>query len=197
LKKFSATFHLLSVAPAIDWTQKRGVVLIRKIVSGGQTGVDQAALRVAIDLKIPHGGWCPKGRLSEDGTIPSMYSLKETQSSEYSVRTISNIRDSDGTLIIVPKRLDAISDGTILTIREVKKNRKPHLIIDISAEPDIDFICRWLRKNEIKVLNVAGPRESQSPGINKLSYLCLTDIFSYTLESDLDDSDGCSPKARL
>lgn len=143
--------------------------MIEKIVSGGQTGVDQAALEVAIKLNIAHGGWCPKGRLAENGVIPSKYSLTETESGDYSVRTKLNIRDSDGTLILLPNTTKKITDGTVLTIQEAKEKDKPHLIIDLSKNPDVESIAQWVRENNIKTLNIAGPRESQSPGINKLS----------------------------
>lgn len=143
--------------------------MIEKIVSGGQTGVDQAALEVAIKLNIPLGGWCPKGRLAENGTIPVKYPLVETESSDYSVRTKLNIRDSDGSLILVPKIPIQTTDGTMLTLQEVKQQQKPHLIIDLSKKPNVELIVHWVSENNIKILNIAGPRESQSPGINQLS----------------------------
>lgn len=94
--------------------------MLKKIISGGQTGVDRAALDAAILLKIPHGGWCPKGRLSEVGKIPDKYLLKETESSDYSERTKLNIHDSDGTLIFVPSTPIKVTDGTLLTIQKSK-----------------------------------------------------------------------------
>lgn len=92
-----------------DPTAWRGV---RRIVSGGQTGVDRAALDVAMQLSIEHGGWCPRGRLAEDGTIPSRYDLRETRSAKYHVRTERNVVDSDATLILYRKSL---TGGTLLT----------------------------------------------------------------------------------
>jgi len=149
-----------------------------KIVSGGQTGVDIAALDAAIKLGIPHGGWCPKGRLAELGTvIPKKYQLKETASPDFDVRTRLNIRDSDGTLIVAPKDLSKITDGTILTINEVKKIQKPYLLLDISKEIDPMVIKKWIKSNDIEVLNIAGPRESQSKGIYKLSYSLFVQTF--------------------
>lgn len=141
--------------------------MVDRIISGGQSGVDRAALDAAIASGIPHGGWCPKGRLSETGTIPTQYQLNETPSEEYAQRTAWNIRDSDATLIFVPSLPLDVTDGTVLTIEEVKKQNKPYLIINLSKHPSIDDIVDWLQDTKIKVLNVAGPRESQSPGIYK------------------------------
>jgi hypothetical protein len=150
--------------------------MIEKIVSGGQTGVDTAALDVAIALSLPHGGWCPKGRLREDGIIPMQYHLQETPTNEYSERTKLNIRDSDATLIFLP-RDKVITDGTILTIEEAKAKGKPHLIID-SFEPQQVIIIRdWLKINKIKILNIAGARESQSLGIYSECYQFLKRVF--------------------
>ena len=95
-----------------------------KIISGGQTGVDRAALDVAVELEIPHGGWCPKGRLAEDGRIPDSYKLRETTSREYAVRTEQNVLDSDGTLILYR---ESISGGTELTLRLAEKHRRKGL----------------------------------------------------------------------
>lgn len=160
--------------------------MIEKIVSGGQTGVDRAALDVAIRLNIPHGGWCPRGRAAEDGHIPERYQLRCPTDSDsedkepniFNERTILNIRDSDGTLILVPAMPlpSTITDGTHVTIREIKNKRKPYLMIDLSKY-DIDLIVRWVSKYEIKVLNIAGPRESKSPGIYEWSVKCLDNIF--------------------
>ncbi|MFZ2315772.1 MAG: putative molybdenum carrier protein [Gammaproteobacteria bacterium] len=138
------------------------------IISGGQTGVDRAALDVAIKLGIPHGGWCPKGRLAEDGSIAETYLLKETNTTEYSERTIANIIDSDATLIILPSNAE-ITDGTILTIEEVKRRGRQYLIMDIADLKSKQHIFHdWLLDNNVIILNVAGPRESQFPGIYKI-----------------------------
>ena len=168
-----------------------------KIVSGGQTGVDQAALDAAIALEIPHGGWCPKGRRAElDKTIPEKYNLKETDSDQFEVRTKLNIKDSDGTLIIVPKLPIEITDGTILTLQEVKQKNKPHLIIDQCNPIDRENILKWVNNNHIKVLNVAGPRESQSPGIYKKSFVLLKNVFSILLKNTLQKNQEISNTKR-
>ncbi len=133
-----------------------------KIVSGGQTGVDRAALDTAIALQIPHGGWCPRGRPAEDGRIPDHYDLRETESTAYPVRTERNVVDSDATLILCRGPLGG---GTELTARLAEKHGRPCLIVDLREPPSGETVLRWLREQQVEVLNVAGPRESQSPGI--------------------------------
>ncbi|MCD6046097.1 MAG: uncharacterized protein K0R48_1260 [Gammaproteobacteria bacterium] len=150
--------------------------MLDKIISGGQTGVDTAALDAAIALDIPHGGWCPKGRLREGGIIPSKYNLQETDSSDYSERTKLNIRNSDGTLIFLPRDKE-ISDGTWLTIDEAKEKNKLYLIIDGFEEDQLVKVKQWLEVKAIKVLNVAGPRESQCRGIYAQCYAFLCKAF--------------------
>ncbi|WP_019216466.1 YpsA SLOG family protein, partial [Legionella tunisiensis] len=115
--------------------------MLEKIVSGGQTGVDRAALDVAIDWNILYGGWCPKGRLDENGTIPKKYQyLKELEENylndkeNFDARTKKNIQDSDGTLILVPSLPlpETIKDGTLLTIEIVNSSKKPSFLVDLS-----------------------------------------------------------------
>lgn len=153
---------------------------INKIISGGQTGVDRAALDVALKYNIRHGGWCPKGRLSENGKIPLFYNLQETCSSEYSERTKQNIIDSDATLIIVPKLPlpIEITDGTLLTIEICKKLNKLYLVIDVTIDDEnsINDIKAWIVDNNIKLLNIAGPRESQSNNIYFSAYEYITKL---------------------
>ena len=156
--------------------------MIDKIVSGGQTGVDQAGLLIANELKIPLGGWCPKGGLDEDGTcILKIYpSLKETATTDPDERTKLNIRDSDGTLIIVPclPLPEKIQDGTRLTIADAERQRKPFLIISlIDREHAVDEIREWISRESIRVLNIAGPRESNSPGIHSQACDLFRELF--------------------
>ena len=139
---------------------------IRKIVSGGQTGVDRAALDVAIYLGIEHGGWCPAGRFAEDGLIPEIYRLTETETSEYAERTERNVIDSDGTLILYWK---TISGGTLLTERLARKHRRPYVGIDLSLSTEVGDAQHWLAQSSIAVLNVAGPRESSAPKLTPLA----------------------------
>src|SRR5205823_7624375 len=134
-----------------------------KIISGGQTGVDRAALDVALELDLPCGGWCPRGRRAEDGPIETRYPLRETPSALYPVRTRWNVRDSDGTLILVRGRPDR---GTALTRELAEAMRKPLLVVDLDDELCPDAVRRWIEQNGIAVLNVAGPRESSQPGIH-------------------------------
>ncbi|MEM7456589.1 MAG: putative molybdenum carrier protein [Planctomycetota bacterium] len=151
---------------------------VHKIVSGGQTGVDRAALDVAIYLNIDHGGKCPKGRLAEDGTIPDSYQLTENDSSDYSVRTEQNVVESDGTLIL---HTGVVSGGTGLTRKLAADHKRACLTIqltpdDVSAA-DVSCVQRWLSATNIGVLNIAGPRESSSPGISLLAERFLLAVF--------------------
>jgi hypothetical protein len=151
---------------------------LNKVVSGGQTGVDRGALDAAIETGISHGGWCPKGRLAEDGGIDSKYDLKETESSEASERTKLNIRDSDGTLVILPRLGVNITDGTGLTLKEVQEKKKPYFVFFLfSPHQDVTPILNWLEGEKIKALNIAGPRESKSPGIYLKSVEFLKQLF--------------------
>ena len=152
---------------------------ISKIVSGGQTGVDRAALDVAIFLEIEHGGWCPLGRRSEDGRIPEVYRLRETTVRDYSVRTEKNVVDSDGTLILFQQKL---SGGTKLTYSLAVKHNRPFLCFDLNEIGEAnghssDSLLRWIKKENIDTLNVAGPRESTSPGISKLAEAFMINTF--------------------
>ena len=138
-------------------------IMIKKIISGGQTGADQAALDAAIKAAIPHGGWVPKGRLTEAGRLPDRYLLREMPTKGYSARTEQNVIDSDGTLIISHGPL---SGGSEYTREMALKHHKPNLHIDLN---DIDECSaatsayEWIRKKRIKTLNVAGPRAREDP----------------------------------
>ena len=147
---------------------------IEKIVSGGQTGADRAALDVALELGIPCGGWCPKGRRAEDGPIDVRYPLKETHSANYRTRTEKNVRDSDGTLILTWRKPKG---GTALTIRFAQKYKKPCLIVDLSERGDPETTQEWVEANHIIVINIAGLRESECPGIYTRTVDFLKEIF--------------------
>jgi len=137
--------------------------MLERIASGGQTGVDRAALDVALSRGLQCGGWCPKGRLAEDGRIPLSYPLCETPSPAYEERTAWNVRDSDGTLVLT---WGASSEGTAFTIALAKEMRRPHLVIDLANDTaKAEQAAQWLHDSQIRVLNIAGPRASKSPQI--------------------------------
>lgn len=135
---------------------------IQKIISGGQTGVDRAALDAALDHGLSVGGWCPKGRRAEDGGIPDRYPLTETPSEDYAQRTAWNVRDSDGTLLIAPTSLEG---GTALTRSVADEQGKPVLHVRPSDPVPVPMIRAWATENSVQVLNVAGPRQSEADGI--------------------------------
>ncbi|MEE2947083.1 MAG: putative molybdenum carrier protein [Verrucomicrobiota bacterium] len=137
-----------------------------KIVSGGQTGADRAALDWALANDVACGGWCPLGRWAEDGVIDARYPLRETPEPNPAQRTEWNIRDSDGTLIVsLAKRLFG---GTRLTEDLAKRLAKPHLVLsktDGDLSKQAETLVRFIAANEIAVLNVAGPRASGEPNL--------------------------------
>ena len=185
----------------VEAPQGRGTTRVRKIVSGGQTGADRAGLDVAIALGIPHGGWCPRGRRTEDGPLPPHYQLKETESSSYTQRTTWNVRDSDATVVFSMGRL---GPGSANTMKAAQAFGRPRLhvnlstlelsgtstadigalidsgipvLVDATALPEeasneqrhdrrLAAFRRWLVDNKVETLNVAGSRESTSPGIS-------------------------------
>ncbi len=148
--------------------------MVERIVSGGQTGVDRAALDVALERGIPCGGWCPKGRLAEDGVLDSRYPLKDTPTENYAQRTEWNVRDSDGTLILSRGKPVA---GSALTVEFAVRHDRPHLVIDLTRNPRLETIRSWIKGTNIHALNVAGPRESRCPGIQKEAAAFLNQVF--------------------
>ena len=134
-----------------------------KIISGGQTGVDRAALDVGLKHGIESGGWCPTGRLDEIGRIPDRYPVEELEDGGFIERTLQNIKDSDGTVIIYPGKL---SGGTEQTLHFCVEQRRPHELIDasnVSTQKAAQLIADFVRENKIDILNVAGPRASEWP----------------------------------
>jgi hypothetical protein len=134
------------------------------LVAGGQTGADRAALDWAIDQAIAHGGWCPRGRKTEDGVLPERYQLRETPSAAYLQRTEWNVRDSDATLIFTLD--DKLEGGSKRTAAFADSLGKPWLHVRPGVHPK--YVARFLARHGVKVLNVAGKRESSAPGIGKL-----------------------------
>ena len=144
------------------------------MISGGQTGVDRAALDAAMQAGLPVGGWCPKGRRAEDGPIAERYPLRETPTRAYAERTAWNVRDSDGTLVLLP---GAAQGGTALTVREAKRRGKPVLALMLKAPAGVKEASAWLVESKINILNVAGPRESEAPGVYQQARLFLERLF--------------------
>lgn len=132
-------------------------------MSGGQTGVDRAALDLALELDIPCGGWCPRGRLAEDGVIADRYPLRETASARYEERTVANVVDSDATLVLTSGQP---TGGTAYTVETARVQGRPVLVIDVEAgRVSPATVVDWVMARGVQVLNVAGPRESTAPGI--------------------------------
>jgi hypothetical protein len=146
------------------------------VISGGQTGVDRAGLDAAMKAGIPVGGYCPKGRRSEDGTIPDRYSLQELSSPEYTIRTEKNVVESDGTLILNKGKL---TTGTKRTHEYAIKHLKPCLIVQLEEPTEPAHVIRWIEGQQITTLNIAGPRESKCPdGIYNEAHAYLEKVFS-------------------
>jgi len=149
-----------------------------KIISGGQTGVDRAALDAALELKLDCGGWCPKGRIAEDGVIAAHYPLQEMPHTSYSQRTRRNVLDSDATLIIYAGELEG---GTKQTLDYCYTHDKPCCLVDL-AETDIDQavtrINTFIRECKVVILNVAGPRASKQPAIYDVARKIINDVLT-------------------
>lgn len=150
----------------------RGVLPV-KIVSGGQTGVDRAALDVALRLGLNCGGWVPRGRRAEDGPISAEYPMREMKSSAYAARTRQNVIDSDATLILTRGEP---TGGTAETLGIAQDMKKPYHIVDLKRTHSPLAALRWLEAKKPTVLNVAGPRESGSPGIYDEAFLLLSHL---------------------
>lgn len=142
--------------------ERAGEPPLYKIVSGGQTGVDRAALDVALGLGMEVGGWCPQGRRALDGRLSDRYPLTETPSGDYAQRTEWNVRDSDATLIL---HRGALSGGSLYTAQMALNYRRPLLKVDLAVPADPGVVWTWLAHQGVRVLNLAGPRESNAPGI--------------------------------
>ena len=151
--------------------------MVNKIISGGQTGADRAALDVAIKLGISHGGWIPKGRLTENGMLNDKYHLKEMDTANYNKRTEQNVIDSDGTLIISHGKLTGGSD---YTLDMVLRHGRQLLHIDLNKIESIQAarqIRSWFEEHEIEVLNIAGPRASKDSAIYQATVDILETAF--------------------
>jgi len=151
--------------------------MIKKIISGGQTGADRAGLDWAMKRGVAVGGWCPKGRLAEDGPIPATYPLVEAASADYLVRTRLNVRDSDGTLIVTST--SALSRGSLRTRNFAAELGRPCLHVQMSADPSLaaQAVAHFCNIHGIRVLNVAGTRAAKAPGIAAFVIRLLVDAF--------------------
>ena len=164
--------------------------MIKKIISGGQTGAGRAALDVAIELGIPHGGWIPKGRKTENGLLPDQYHLKEMPTDSYSENIKQNVLDSDGTLIISHGKL---TGGSGLAQAYAEKYNRLYLHIDLnSSDPfsAVKAINYWMNHHDIQVLNVAGPRLSKDPNI----YDATTSLLKSAIRMSIIDTEMPDPK---
>ncbi len=154
--------------------------MIRRIVSGGQTGADRAALDAALEAGVPCGGWVPRERMSEEGPIPPSYpSLRETASADPAVRTELNVRDSSATLVLSH---GPATGGTALTIDMARRLDKPHLHVDLDRTPLAEAWClvrEWVDTVRPEVLNVAGPRLSKDPEIYQATRALVADMLSW------------------
>ena len=159
--------------------------MLTKIISGGQTGADQGALDAAIKLGLPHGGWLPKGRPTEEGPLDEKYKLQEMPTASYSARTEKNVVDSDGTVIL--SHTEELSGGSKLIQDLARRHWKPCLHINLSEVPAFiasSEINTWVREHNIKVLNVGGPRASKDPDIYRDTYY----VIQGTILLDLGDT---------
>ena len=158
--------------------------MIRKIISGGQTGVDQAALFAGHAAGIEIGGWCPPGRLCDGGLIPCVFPLRETPTERSplaphiprSQRTEWNVRDADATLVL---QLSYVDDpGTQNTLDFCYRFRKHNCNLSLLESGAAQRVCSWLLDHDIRVLNVAGPSEKTQPGVGDATFALLAEVFS-------------------
>jgi hypothetical protein len=155
---------------------------LAKIISGGQTGTDRGALDAALAWGFPCGGWCPPRRLAEDGQIPERYPLIEIKEGGHSQRTLRNVLESDGTAILY---FSQIEGGTEETLLFCIKKHKPYKLIDteeVSAERAAFLLASFVQHHDIRVLNVAGPRQSQAPHAHAYAYAAINSLLRVILE---------------
>lgn len=157
---------------------------LKKIVSGGQTGVDRAALDGALDAGFPYGGWCPAGRLAEDGPIPARYTLDEMPEAGYRERTLRNVTDSDATALIY---FGEIEGGTEATLLYCIRHRKPYKLLDaetVDPERAGQILAAFVEAYGVEVLNVAGPRASKWPDAGSFTHRVVTRLLRSALIRD-------------
>ena len=153
---------------------------LKRIVSGGQTGVDRGALDAALAAGFSCGGWCPAGRAAEDGTIDARYPVVELANAGYRERTIQNVADSDATLIVYFADLHG---GTELTLLACVRRGKPYKLVDaaeIAAERTAAIAVAFVQRHDASTLNVAGPRESHAPGAHAYAFEAVSRLIAST-----------------
>ena len=156
---------------------------LAKVISGGQTGVDRGALDAALELGFPCGGWCPPGRLAEDGCIPLRYPVQELASGGYRQRTIKNVLESDGTVLI---HFGGPEGGTSLTLQQCIRKGKPYMLLDGNAVTAADagqIAADFVAENNVVTLNVAGPRISRESRGHQYAYAVMIELLRPAIES--------------
>ncbi|QGY43436.1 molybdenum cofactor carrier [Maribellus comscasis] len=151
-------------------------IACQKTISGGQTGVDRGALDACLINNFAYGGWCPKGRMAEDGRIDIKYKLNETEESNYSSRTYKNARDSNATLIITNS---ALKGGTLLTQQIATQMKKPVLILFPEKPDSKDSLLKmitFIQNNNVSTLNIPGPRKSEWIQGYQYSFQLVSDL---------------------
>jgi len=154
---------------------------LRRIISGGQTGVDRGGLEAAMELGLEHGGTCPAGRRAEDGMIPERYVMEEHWNSAYPPRTKKNVADADATLILTLGT--HVTAGTRLTARLAQESGKPWLAVNMESPQAVEKLLTWLQEVEPEVLNVAGARESKFRGIQRTAAAFLSIVIGRLRET--------------
>ncbi len=149
--------------------------MLEKIITGGQTGVDRAALDAAMACGFSVGGWCPRGRRAEDGAIDERYPLTETKTEAYEERTRWNVRDSDATLAIV---METSVGGTRIALEEARQLGKPVLSVQSRLADPVAPVIAWIDMHRIRVLHIAGSRESEDPGIYEVACSIVKQLLS-------------------
>ena len=152
----------------------------QRLVSGGQTGVDRGALDAAMEVGVPHGGWCPRGRIATDGVIPRRYELVESDAASYPTRTRLNVRDSDATLLLYDR---SMGQGTKLTLGMCRQMDKPCLVVEL-GEASVEDVREWLDEHRPQVLNVAGSRGDAGGELQRQVKEFLVDVLGGTIDAD-------------
>lgn len=147
--------------------------MIRRVISGGQTGVDRAALDAALELDVLGGGWCPKGRIAEDGPLDPRYPLQETPGADYEERTRWNVRDGDATIVLGWGEPEG---GTAYTMQVAEELGVPYCLVDLKIGASVEDVIDWLEDWDARCVNVAGPRASKAPEVYAAARAFMTEL---------------------